>query len=70
MSNKELKEKAEDFEFTNGTYGFNAAIKHVEISVTKPAIEKLKNLLAWSDRLGSDEIYEINKIIELLNLNK
>jgi hypothetical protein len=30
------------------------------------AIERLKDLLKWSDRLGSDEITEINYIVELL----
>ena len=30
-------------------------------------INQLKNLLSWSDRLGSDEIYEINNIINTLN---
>jgi len=27
---------------------------------------KLKQLLGWSDRIGSDEIHEINEIIKLL----
>ena len=30
------------------------------------AIKKLKELLLWSDRLGSDEIFEINDILTLL----
>ena len=30
------------------------------------AINKLKSMLLWSDRLGSDEISEINDIIKLL----
>ena len=30
------------------------------------AIKRLKEMLSWSDRLGSDEIYEINEIIKLL----
>ena len=30
------------------------------------AIKRLKNMLLWSDRIGSDEIYEIQSIIELL----
>jgi len=32
----------------------------------KEAIEMLKNILAWSDRIGSDEINEINEIIKIL----
>lgn len=30
------------------------------------SINRLKNLLKWSDRLGSDEINEINEIIKSL----
>jgi len=30
------------------------------------AIKRLKQLLQWSDRIGSDEIYEIKEIINLL----
>lgn len=30
------------------------------------AIKRLKELLKWSDRIGSDEIDEINQIIKLL----
>ena len=32
----------------------------------KEAIKRLKQLLNWSDRLGSDEIFEIKQIIGLL----
>jgi len=32
----------------------------------KKAISKLKHMLEWSDRIGSDEIYEIHNIINLL----
>lgn len=32
----------------------------------KKAIQKLQQLLKWSDRIGSDEIYEINEIIKIL----
>lgn len=32
----------------------------------KEAIKRLKGLLSWSDRIGSDEIFEINKIIKIL----
>ncbi len=32
----------------------------------KIAIEMLKGILHWSDRIGSDEIAEINEIIKLL----
>ena len=31
---------------------------------------RLKNMLLWSDRLGSDEIYEIKEIIKLIKLLK
>ena len=30
------------------------------------AIQKLESLLQWSDRIGSDEIYEIREVINLL----
>ena len=30
------------------------------------AIKRLKNILKWSDRIGSDEIYEIQSIIKIL----
>ena len=32
----------------------------------KEAIKRLKEMLRWSDRLGSDEIFEIQEIIKLL----
>ena len=32
----------------------------------KEAINRLKSMLSWSDRLGSDEINEINQIIKTL----
>ena len=32
----------------------------------KEAIKRLKQLLNWSDRLGSDEIFEIKQIIKIL----
>lgn len=34
------------------------------------AISMLKNMLQWSDRIGSDEIYEINDVIKLLKDEK
>lgn len=33
------------------------------------AINRLKGLLSWSDRIGSDEIHEINSIIHILKKN-
>jgi len=36
----------------------------------KEAIKRLKEMLSWSDRLGSDEIYEINEIIKILENEK
>jgi hypothetical protein len=30
------------------------------------AIKRLKDMLSWSDRLGSDEIHEIKEIIKIL----
>jgi|TARA_R100001086_G_scaffold93846_1_gene46606 hypothetical protein len=33
----------------------------------KIAINMLKGLLDWSDRIGSDEISEIQEIIKILN---
>ena len=32
----------------------------------KEAIKRLKEMLNWSDRLGSDEIFEIRQIIKVL----
>jgi len=32
----------------------------------KEIINRLNNLLKWSDRLGSDEKYELQEIIKLL----
>ena len=37
--------------------------------MSKDAIVKLKSLLSWSDRIGSDEVYEIALIINLLENN-
>lgn len=37
----------------------------------KEAITRLKNMLSYSDRIGSDEIFEIREIINILeNGNK
>ena len=33
----------------------------------KEVINRLKDMLSWSDRLGRDEIDEIKDIIKLLN---
>ena len=30
------------------------------------AIKRLKEMLNWSDRIGSDEIFEIQQIIKIL----
>ena len=30
------------------------------------AIKRLKEMLRWSDRIGSDEIFEIQEIIKIL----
>ena len=30
------------------------------------AIKRLKKMLRWSDRIGSDEIFEIQQIIKVL----
>ncbi len=35
-------------------------------TISIAAISRLKSLLNWSDRIGSDEIYEIANIIKLL----
>ena len=32
----------------------------------KEAIKRLKEMLCWSDRIGSDEIFEIQQIIKIL----
>lgn len=31
---------------------------------------RLKNMLSWSDRIGSDEIYEIKEILKLIDKKK
>mgnify|MGYP003115781261 CR=1 FL=1 len=36
----------------------------------KITISMLKGILSWSDRIGSDEIYEIQEIIKLLTKTK
>ena len=36
------------------------------VVLNKEAIKRLKEMLNWSDRLGSDEIFEIQQIIKLL----
>ena len=32
----------------------------------KEAIKRLKKMLLWSDRIGSDEIFEIRQIVKIL----
>ena len=32
----------------------------------KEAIKRLKEMLRWTDRIGSDEIFEIQEIIKIL----
>ena len=39
------------------------------IIMNKKAIQKLQQMLDWSDRLGSDEIAEIQNVILLLKNN-
>jgi len=39
----------------------------IEIMNVKIASAILKDMLSWSDRIGSDEIYEIRNAINLLN---
>lgn len=42
--------------------------KKIELlSATKVAVSSMKNMLGWSDRLGSDEIAEIKFVIEHLD---
>jgi len=48
-----------------GWWTQNPGGKEVQI-----AINMLKGLLKWSDRLGSDEISELQEVIKLLNKNK
>ena len=36
----------------------------------KEAIDRLKLMLQWSDRIGSDEINEIQELIEILENEK
>jgi len=38
----------------------------VLLLIMEEAINRLKNMLNWSDRLGSDEIAEIKEIISVL----
>lgn len=34
--------------------------------MNKEVIKRLKDMLSWSDRIGSDEIHEINEVINIL----
>ena len=36
------------------------------VVLNKEAIKRLKEMLRWSDRIGSDEIFEIQEIIKVL----
>ena len=36
------------------------------VILNKEAIKRLKEMLRWSDRIGSDEIFEIQEIIKIL----
>ena len=36
----------------------------------KEVLDRLKLMLQWSDRLGSDEIFEIKEIIKILEDEK
>ena len=36
------------------------------VTLNKEAIKRLKEMLRWSDRIGSDEISEIQEIIKIL----
>ena len=36
------------------------------VVLNKEAIKRLKEMLRWSDRIGSDEIFEIQEIIKIL----
>ena len=36
------------------------------VVLNKEAIKRLKEMLRWSDRIGSDEISEIQEIIKIL----
>ena len=63
---EEVEQKAEQFEYTNGTYGFKEGVKYIYNNSIKLAIENLEAMLKWSDRIGSDEINEITNIINIL----
>jgi len=41
-------------------------MKPINTTAVQIAITMLKGILSWSDRIGSDEISEINEIIVLL----
>lgn len=38
--------------------------------MNRKVIQKLQQMLDWSDRLGSDEISEINEVILMLKLQE
>ena len=44
----------------------NNKLFYIRRKKMKKAVKKLKDMLKWSDRIGSDEIYEIHTIINLL----
>lgn len=41
-----------------------------EKKIMQEAVSRLKAMLSWSDRLGSDEKAEISEVIALLNKDK
>ena len=44
----------------------NNKLFYIRRKEMKKAVKKLKDMLKWSDRIGSDEIHEIHTIINLL----
>jgi len=41
-------------------------MKPIHTTAVQIAIQMLKGILSWSDRIGSDEISEINEVITIL----
>lgn len=65
MTKQEIIQHCEELEHTDGPYGFKHAVK-VFKKRDESIINLLKELTIWSDRIGSDELIEINEIILML----
>lgn len=65
----EMPDKVDYYDSIQEAVLLSQGAEHYEIELMNVNIAKalLKEMLNWSDRIGSDEIYEINNAINLLN---